>query len=72
MSIIQIKQPVIKIELVDEIVISSRPAMITIWNGNDIYDRYWAVIERAKGADGGWYNIVVFKPVEEGERKETE
>lgn len=71
MSIIQIKQPVIKVELVNEIVTGNRPAMVRIWSGNDIYEQYWAVIGQAKGADGGWYNIVVFKPVEEGERKET-
>lgn len=71
MSTIQIKQPVIKVELVDELVTGNRPAMVRIWNGGDIYEQYWAVIERAKGADG-WYNIVVFKPVEDRERKETE
>jgi hypothetical protein len=51
----------IRVECVDEIGTSSKPAEVRIYDGTRLALSIQAVIDRKQGADGGWYPCVVFK-----------
>jgi hypothetical protein len=52
----------LNVMLKDEIGTSREPALITLKIGDRVWLEVEAVIEKAKGADGGWYDIVKFRP----------
>lgn len=56
----------VRVEVDDEQVLSGRPALVRIHEGDNLIVEIVVKAERQKGADGKWYNAASFLPLYPG------
>lgn len=59
-----VPNPSLDVTFTDESGTSSQPAVLEIKKDDELLVAVQAIIERKQGADGGWYNCVVFRRIQ--------